>query len=330
MITDSEKLDKILESLTKLEKLHKIFPELERIQKKLKISIGTNRETTITNYDSSVRSYEKFAIEKLELQKITIQNHKSSILGYLNHSKGIITRETVRAYHDSNESESWKTNQVKALRRYLRDFLKLGPWIEEFGFSTSTNKLKQEIPTNEELVRFCLALDDFQIQLIFLILLNSGLREGEILSLNYKSIDFETNQIDSREAHSGKTKLSWFSFVTQQTADCLNAWISSDAFEEELNEDTKLFNISPRTLQQKFKNTSENTGIFINPHLLRTVFVERCRDAGIEKEYIQAFQGRKPRGVLEANYTVYGPKSLKKQYEKVESKLILDLPSIHT
>ncbi len=311
------------------EKLDKILLGQERIQKKLKISTGTNRETTITDYDSSIRSYEKFATEELGLQKITIQNQKSTILGYLNHSKGIINKETVRAYHDSNESKSWKTNQVKALRRYLRDFLKLGPWIEEFEFSTSIIELKQEIPANEELVRFCLALDDFQIQLIFLILLNSGLREGEILSLNYKSIDFETNRIDSREVHDGKTKLSWFSFVTQQTADCLNAWISSDVFEE-LNDDTKLFDISPRTLQQRFKDTSKSTGIFINPHLLRTVFAERCRDAGIEKEYIQAFQGRKPRGVLEANYTVYGPKSLKKQYEKVESKLVLDLPSIDT
>ena len=312
------------------DKLDEILLKLERIQKKLKISTEANREITITNYKSSVRSYEKFAIEELKLQKTTIKNQKSTILGYLNHSKGIINKETVELYLDSNESKSWKTNQVKALRRYLRDFLKLGPWIEEFEFSKRTNKLKQEIPTNEELVKFCFALDGFQTQLIFLILLNSGLREGEILSLSYKSIDFETNQIDSREVHSGKTKSSWFSFVTQQTSDCLNAWIFSDAFEEELKDDTKLFNISTRTIQQRFKDTSENTGISINPHLLRTIFAERCRDAGIEKEYIQAFQGRKPRGVLESNYTVYGPKSLKKQYDKVESKLVLDLPSIIT
>ena len=312
------------------DKLDEILLKLERIQKKLKISTEANREITITNYNSSVRSYEKFAIEELKLQKTTIKNQKSAILGYLYHSEGIINKETVRLYLDSNETESWKTSQVKALRRYLRDFLKLGPWIEEFEFSRITNKLKQEIPTNEELVKFCLALDGFQIQLIFLILLNSGLREVEILSLTYKSIDFETNRIDSREVHTGITKSSWFSFVTQQTADCLSAWISSAVFEEELNEDTKLFDIPTRTLQQRFKDTSESTGISINPHLLRTIFAERCRDAGIEKEYIQAFQGRKPRGVLEANYTVYGPKSLKKQYEKVESKLLLDLPAVDT
>ena len=318
MITDSEKLDEVLQ-------------KLERIQKKLKISTDPNKEKTITDFISSLESYQKFALDDLNLQKITIRNHKSAILSFLKFSKGIINKQTVEEYLDSNESKSWKSNQLKALRRYIRDFLRLGIWIEqEFQFSEKKDSLKQDVPSNEQLTQFCLALDDFQTQLIFLILLNSGLREGEILSLSYKNIDFETNRIDSREAHSGKTKLSWLSFVTRQTADCLNAWVSSDVFEEELNEDTKLFDISPRTLQQKFKDTSKNTGIFINPHLLRTVFAERCRDAGIEKEYIQAFQGRKPRGVLEANYTVYGPKSLKKQYEKVESKLILDLPSIDT
>jgi len=318
MTADSEKLDEILQ-------------KLERIQKKLKISTDPNKEKTITDFISSLESYQKFALDDLNLQKITIRNHKSAILSFLKISKGIINKQTVEEYLDSNESKSWKSNQLKALRRYIRDFLRLGIWIEqEFQFSEKKDSLKQDVPSNEQLTQFCLTLDDFQTQLIFLILLNSGLREGEILSLSYKSIDFETNRIDSREAHGGKTKLSWFSFVTQQTADCLNAWVSSDVFEEELNKDTKLFNISPRTLQQKFKDTSENTGIFINPHLLRTVFAERCRDAGIEKEYIQAFEGRKPRGVLEANYTVYGPKSLKKQYEKVESKLILDLPAIDT
>ena len=71
------------------------------------------------------------------------------------------------------------------------------------------------------------------------------------------------------------------------------------------------------------KQSSEMTKININPHLLRTVFTEKCREAGIDKEYINACCGRASKGMLEANYTVYSPQSLSKQYEKVEEFLIL-------
>lgn len=107
-----------------------------------------------------------------------------------------------------------------------------------------------------------------------------------------------------------------------------NTWLSSDVFDEDPESNTKLFDVSNRTLQQKFKNVSEQTGIFINPHLLRTIFAERCREAGIEKEYIKVFQGRKPKGILESNYTVYGPQALKRQYDKVEHMLTLELPEV--
>ena len=56
-------------------------------------------------------------------QKLTLRN-------FLVHSKGIITKDTVQQYLDSNESTSWKSNQIKAPRKYTRDHLKLGSWIE--------------------------------------------------------------------------------------------------------------------------------------------------------------------------------------------------------
>lgn len=59
MTTDSEKLDKILESLSRLEKHHKIMPD---------------KETTVTDFESNISSYEEFAIEDLKLEQITINN----------------------------------------------------------------------------------------------------------------------------------------------------------------------------------------------------------------------------------------------------------------
>ena len=74
---------------------------------------------------------------------------------------------------------------------------------------------------------------------------------------------------------------------------------------------------------EPFQKASYQTGVFIKPHFLRTVFTEKCSQAGIEGKYIDAFCGRIPKKVLEANYTVYSPQSLGKQYEKVEDVLTL-------
>ncbi|MCH7496133.1 MAG: site-specific integrase, partial [Candidatus Marinimicrobia bacterium] len=226
----------------------------------------------------------------------------------------------------SIESTSWKLNQLKALRKYLRDFLKLGKWIEEFRLPKEKVQAKKNIlPTNDQLAQFCSYLPSFQIQIIFLLLLNSGLRIGEIISLKFSNINFDQNLIDVSGVHKGETKFSRFSFFTKQTSEYLNGYIQSDEFQfEEGNEDhSKLFTISARTVQQAFKDISELMGISLNPHRLRTIFAEKCREAKIEKEYIDAFCGRTPQSVLAKNYTDYSPKALRRVYDQVESYLIL-------
>lgn len=321
MTTDSEKLDKIVSDLVLIkEKQDKLLTDNELIKKTLKIV--PDRETSITNSESSISEYEKFAQEELKLEQITINNHKSAILGFLNHSQGIINEQTVKAYLDSNESVSWKSNQVKALRKYIRDYLKLGRWIEEFKFSKAKIKAKKTaLPTNEQLAEFCSSLP-YQIQIIFLLLLNSGLRIGEVISLKWSDLNLEICMIDASEIHKGETKFSWFSFFTKQTLELLENFLLSDECGYS-DENSKLFCLSVRSIQQAFKQTSKVTSISLNPHLLRTIFAERCRESGIKDKYVDAFCGRTPKGILAQSYTEYSPESLRKVYDQVESYLTL-------
>ena len=301
------------------EKLDIIISDLELIKKTLKIV--PDRDDTITDFDGSISAYEEFAIGELGLSQGTIKNQKSAIRRFLEHSNGIINKEMVKSYLDSNEQSSWKSNQLKALRKYVRDYLKLGNWITEFSFTKEKPKLKSELPTDEQVAHFCSVLS-YQVQMIFLILYNSGLRIGEVLELRESNISFELNMIDASQIHTGETKSSWISFVTKQTAEYLEHYLYSDEIDP-TQDDPKLFTISYKTVQNEFKQASEMTGININPHLLRTVFTEKCREAVIDKEYINAFCGRAPKGMLESNYTVYSPKSLRKQYDKAEPHLYL-------
>jgi integrase len=226
----------------------------------------------------------------------------------------------VKAYIDSEQSEDWKSNQIKALRRYIRDFLKLGNWINEFKFKKKKTKIKKEdIPTDEQLAYFC-SLLPYPIKMVFLILFNSGLRVGEVLKLRMSNLDFQNNMIDASDIHKGDTKSAWISYITSQTAIYLDKYISRELTD---TDDPSLFDISYNTVQEAFKNISYQTDIFIKPHLLRTIFSEKCTEAGIEGKYIDAFCGRTPKKVLEANYTVYSPQSLRSQYDKVEDLLTL-------
>ncbi len=299
-------------------KLDKIIEDIGQIKKHFKIV--EDRETVITNFDDSLYEYENYAEHNLKLGKGTIANQKSIIRSFLVHSSGIVDLDSAKMYLDSNESQDWKSNQLKALRRYIRDFLQLGNWINEFKFSKKKARIKREdIPTADQLSYFCSVLP-YPVQIVFLILYNSGLRVGEILKLKESNIDFETSMIDASNIHKGETKSAWISFITYQTANYLSNYMLSELPDVE---DPNLFDISYNTVQEAFKKASHQTGIFIKPHLLRTVFSEKCTEAGIEGKYIDAFCGRTPKKVLETNYTIYSPQSLRVQYDKVMELLTL-------
>ncbi len=299
------------------EKLDHILQDLELIKNQLKIV--PNKEMVIYNGKSSIEDYEKFA-KALKLDEKTITNHLSTISRFLTYSKGIINTDSVKEFLDSNDSLSWKSNQIKALRKYIRDFLKLGNWIEEFKFSKSNAKIRT-IPTDEDLMKF-LQLLPKQTRVIALVLVTSGLRIGEVLSLRFVNIANELNMIDVSKVHEGDTKHSWLSFVTQQTVEILYEYLREINFDYE--DESKLFSNSSRVVQNNFEQASENLGFKLKPHTLRMIFTEKCTIAGIKDKYINAFCGRVSKSVLAKNYTDYSPTSLKREYEKVESLLTFE------
>jgi len=293
--------------------LHKISSDLDSIKNHLKII--PDKFITITDIDGKIENYKEFAANELGIGQATINNQKSAIRGFLNYSQGIINKETVKEYLESNDSISWKSNQLKALRKFIRDYLNLGNWINEFVFSKQKARIKKEIPDDYQLALFCSKLD-YPAQMIFLILVTSGLRIGEVLSLELDNIDFETNMLDVSKMHDSDTKSSWISFMTYQVSEFIQSYVESL-----LND--MLFSISYKSVQENFQRVSEQTGIKIKPHLLRTVFTEKCTQAELGEKYIDAFCGRVSQNIIRKHYTDYSPKAMRRQYDKVEQLLIL-------
>jgi integrase/recombinase XerD len=294
-LTDSEKLDKVLSDLDSIKNHLKIVPD---------------QFITITDIEEKIENYQEFAVHELGLSLTTIKNQKSAIHRFLNYSQGAINKETVTEYLKSNESSSWKSNQIKALRKFIRDYLQLGNWINEFVFSREKAKIKNAIPTDNELALFCSKLD-YESQMIFLILVTSGLRIGEVLSLHIDDVNFDTNMIDASKVHKSNTKSSWISFMTNQVSEYVQNYVESLYT-------NKLFPVSYKTVQENFRSVSEEIGIKIKPHLLRTVFTEKCTQAGLEEKYIDAFCGRISQNVIRKHYTDYSPEAMRRHYDKVE------------
>jgi integrase len=243
-----------------------------------------------------------------------------------------IADDPIELFYQGIKSSASRISYTRKLRQVLCDYLEdvlegsLEKRAAQLVYKAKAHAKVKEIPSDGQLARFCVMLP-YQVQVVFLILHDSGLRLGEVLALRIRDIDYESCMVNASESHSGDTKLSWVSFVTKNTLEFLNDYIVSNEFTlvNGDEDNSKLFTISARYVQQAFKDASDKAGVHINPHLLRTVFTEKCTMAGIKDKYINAFCGRIPRSVLAKNYTDYSPNSLRRHYDAVEPLLTLNL-----
>lgn len=84
-----------------------------------------------------------------------------------------------------------------------------------------------------------------------------------------------------------------------------------------------IFSVNSRTIQNNFKLVSEKLGIQLTPHMLRSVFTEKCTIAKIPDKYIDALCGRTSPSIIAKHYTDYSPEKLRLQYNLVEPLLTL-------
>jgi len=168
------------------------------------------------------------------------------------------------------------------------------------------------IPSREDLQTFYGCLDSSFAQALFLFYASSGLRKGEVLSLNVEDIDFKKRMIIPNN-HSGVTKCSYLSFFNRETEEALNR-LDVDG--------KKLFNISDRQYKKLWKSAQRKSGLHITAKRLWDWFCCEMGNLGVNDSYIDAFCGRTPKSVLARHYTDYNPEILKKIYEKAKLRLL--------
>jgi len=118
---------------------------------------------------------------------------------------------------------------------------------------------------------------------IVLTLLDSGLRRGELLNLEWSDINLETGRIIVRESKSRRHRTV---FVSQKTLTHLNyyhaKWPGSPVFP-----------LTPGGLVSLFKRLSKKSGIYVTCHAMRRSFATLSIRAGLPLPALQRIMGHR-------------------------------------
>jgi len=271
------------------------------------------------NIEDVVREFRDFLTVDLRLEKRTVKNHCNHIHQFLrsvDRGPCEVSKPDVRSYlleRMKTKTQSTVNNDLKALKRFFRDYLNKPEIVESFKFKQPEFEMKQ-IPSRKDVIAFYEGLPCLRHKATFLLCASSGLRINELLRLSWCDIDLENNRIYSSK-HSSRTKRVGCGFFNDEANKALRELIP-DAKEGE-----RLLP-SYTTIRRHWRQTSEKTGIRITPQMLREWFCSEMGRLGIPDRYIDAFCGRVPRSILARHYTDYSPEKLKRIYDKADLKVL--------
>jgi integrase len=261
-----------------------------------------------------LRRFKEFCLVDLQLSKATLYPHLSHLrrfLGWLEKPIEELTVNDIRGFlFQLREGNPYTySNMLKALRRFLRDFLGRPDLIQGFRFPTRNPGLKR-VPNKDELRRFYEAIDDIEERAIFLLLASSGLRRSEALNLRLSDVDFEKRMLIPN--HDSKTKKSYLTFYNEECEGVLKQWLKIRP-----KTSNKLFPMRTGKNHSIFVEARKKTGINISPQILREWFACEMGRLGVPDRYVDAFCGRVPRSVLARHYTDFSLEKLKIKNKKL-------------
>jgi integrase len=223
---------------------------------------------------------------------------------------GSVTAEDVRAYLkplSSGNANSYG-NALKPIKRFFRDYMRMGEVVESFKFRKVTLK-PIIVPSKEQLKKFYQALRTRRARALFLMYASTGLRRTELLSLTKDDIDWEKRMVIPN-GYDGGTKRSWVTFFNEEAECALKEYLAT---RKDVN--PKLFRISPHTFIDVWRYAGQDSGVRITPQVLREWFCDELGRLGVPDRHVDAFCGRMPKSVLARRYSDFAPEKLKEIYE---------------
>jgi len=214
----------------------------------------------------------------------------------------LVDRHTISAYIDRLQARSLQgatiNNHLSAIRSFFRFLLNQGlvehnPVLESHYLREREAPLPQAM-TDEEVRRFLAVIQDKMDRAMFLLLLRSGLRVGELASLNLADMDLEQQTVRvERGEKNGRGRIVYFS---SDAKTALEAWLAQRAPFPEVSRlffTKKTKRIQVCTINERFKRylAQASIGKSYSAKSLRHTFATQLLNAGVSLTTLQELLG---------------------------------------
>lgn len=192
---------------------------------------------------------------------------------------------------------------------------------------------KRKIIEIDDMIKFVNSIMSLRDKSIVVLLLKTGIRRGELISLDVDDVDFNDNTIQLKDIFKKRSNLTIF--FDDETAMLLQQWLKRR--KQIANKDEKALFVSDfgNRLQRRgvydavtkwaefngFHNPkSDKLKDHFSPHNLRHCFTTYLRRAGVPKSYVQELRGDKRGDVIDIYHHI-DEMDLKKAYLAAIPKL---------
>ena len=222
----------------------------------------------------------------------------------------VMKRETrTTAAMPEYEKKRQKSSTAKLYAIAVTRFLH---WIGVDIKPTMPKARKREIKAlSDEEVEKLLSVAKGKYKLIISLLLDTGLRTKELLSLRKEDIDLQRRMIIVRNTKNGEERVVFF---TEETAKLLEKHL------KKLNNNDRVFDVSYFALYRKLKRLGKKLGIDMRPHVLRHTFATRAIRKGMPLPVVQRLLGHKDIRTTQI-YTHLVTEDLKRVYDSTFSRV---------
>jgi len=155
------------------------------------------------------------------------------------------------------------------------------------------------------------SIDNYRDKLIIGMLHATGMRIGELTKLKIEDIDFEERFI-TIPAKNTKTKTGRTVWISQEVLSEIKAYLKLTKKKK-----GRLFDLTPRRVQQLLKKYSEKAGVEATPHTLRHNHIVHALLNKVPITAIQKQVGHK-RLTTTQIYSDFAPEQVREAYEGIE------------
>ena len=259
-----------------------------------------------------------FLLVNMRLEKKTVQQKIQDARRFLEISNYVVNYEAVKKYLESYIPKAAKTynTQITSLRRFIRDFLQVPRIIMSFKMAPVDDwAFAKELPSKRQILLGFEGLEETRDKALYLFTATTGLRKGEIISLQKSQVDFVGHSVIPK--HFTRKKRSGITFFNDETAFWLQKYLN-----KRKDDSQKLFVVSDRQWKKIWRLASKRAGVTITSKVLRAWFSTEMGELGVADRFVDVFQGRAPRSVLANHYTGKGLLRLKRIYDKANLRVL--------